>query len=881
MINNSYSIVVCENEIQANDIRLTYKKQSKINVLKIPKIKTLDNWIASEYQDYLMIEKVKKELFILNGIEEKIIWERIIRNDLKKRQENKVTDITNIAQQAINANRILSTYHIDDSELQKNMAYKEPKYFQGWRGSFQKECAQKSLITKYDFINQFTELQKQKEIIKNEKILFISLDKFKISHQKLFEAMGTNNEVINDLDWEIIKSTPIHNAFQTYDHEISAVVGWIKEKISKKKTKLLIMTPALERFQVKLQNEIDRNIQPSIFNDMQTNSILNTSLKRPLSAEPIIRAALILIKINENKLIPLKELHELMLFDNWIAEDSFLYRQYFANQLKESKKHFISLKDLQGLLKKSFSVGQKNNPQMLLDAFNIIQNNRDKWHKYNKPSNWNELIYEYLSKLNFGKISNLIHFENNNLKEFFKVLNQLNSSKVVPEKLELSEYYTYLEYYLENFVPNQPNKEAYIDIYGFYENPTKKYDAIWLMNMNDNFWPNKEEYNPFLSKKIQEKCNLFNNTYQKKFYLNKITRLSKLSPELSISFSLKDKDTVLSASPWNQNDINVHTLLRKQSISLVKHQIFIADHQAPAIEVKGELFIRGGRGCLENQNKCPAWAFYANRLGCSKYEKDEQGEVSKRAEGSLIHRALELFWEKCKSLHMLLSMSEFELSDVIKDSVTQALKEFYSDHNEMDSRLLVMQNEHLKSLLHRWLSEEKTRPEFAIDELEKPYEVKVNKIKFNITVDRIDKIRGINKLLIDYKTGKNPTSRRALFSDDLTDLQLPIYACFAPIKNLSGIAIGHINREKINLYGIISPDTEAITKQLNTKIDNPNIADWDSLLSIWRNRIEKIADQYLSGDASVTFSEKIDFTYCDILPLLRLAEKKLQFEQYD
>ncbi|MBT7690252.1 MAG: hypothetical protein HN585_05195, partial [Nitrosomonadales bacterium] len=108
MINNSYSIVVCENEIQANDIRLTYKKQSKINVLKIPKIKTLDNWIASEYQDYLMIEKVKKELFILNGIEEKIIWERIIRNDLKKRQENKVTDITNIAQQAINANRILS-----------------------------------------------------------------------------------------------------------------------------------------------------------------------------------------------------------------------------------------------------------------------------------------------------------------------------------------------------------------------------------------------------------------------------------------------------------------------------------------------------------------------------------------------------------------------------------------------------------------------------------------------------------------------------------------------------------------------------------------------------------------------------------------------------
>ena len=31
---------------------------------------------------------------------------------------------------------------------------------------------------------------------------------------------------------------------------------------------------------------------------------------------------------------------------------------------------------------------------------------------------------------------------------------------------------------------------------------------------------------------------------------------------------------------------------------------------------------------------------------------------------------------------------------------------------------------------------------------------------------------------------------------------------------------------------------------------------------------------------TVTFDENIDFAYCDILPLLRLAEKKYQFELY-
>ena len=84
------------------------------------------------------------------------------------------------------------------------------------------------------------------------------------------------------------------------------------------------------------------------------------------------------------------------------------------------------------------------------------------------------------------------------------------------------------------------------------------------MNMNDNFWPSNDEYNPFLSKKIQEKYNLFNYIHHKKLYLHKINRLTKLSPSLSISFSLKDNDTLLSASPWNKTNINTHPLIEKK-----------------------------------------------------------------------------------------------------------------------------------------------------------------------------------------------------------------------------------------------------------------------------------------------------------------------------
>ena len=126
----------------------------------------------------------------------------------------------------------------------------------------------------------FNKLQKDKEIIKDEKILFIGLDKNKKSHQDLFNQLSLGNIVKIDLDENELKATIDKNGYQDYDHEISAIISWVKEKLSKKQTKLLIMSPALDKFQIKLQNEIDRNIQPIIFQEMRSESITNSSHTR-------------------------------------------------------------------------------------------------------------------------------------------------------------------------------------------------------------------------------------------------------------------------------------------------------------------------------------------------------------------------------------------------------------------------------------------------------------------------------------------------------------------------------------------------------------------------------------------------------------------------
>ena len=47
----------------------------------------------------------------------------------------------------------------------------------------------------------------------------------------------------------------------------------------------------------------------------------------------------------------------------------------------------------------------------------------------------------------------------------------------------------------------------------------------------------------------------------------------------------------------------------------------------------------------------------------------------------------------------------------------------------------------------------------------------------------------------------------------------------------------------------------------------------------WRNSIENIARELKSGEASIRFEDEKQLAYCEVLPLLRLPERWLQYER--
>ena len=54
--------------------------------------------------------------------------------------------------------------------------------------------------------------------------------------------------------------------------------------------------------------------------------------------------------------------------------------------------------------------------------------------------------------------------------------------------------------------------------------------------------------------------------------------------------------------------------------------------------------------------------------------------------------------------------------------------------------------------------------------------------------------------------------------------------------------------------------------------------DWQSVLTHWETAIYKVAEEVCAGDASVRYMNDKDLMYCDVKPLLRLAERAYQLD---
>jgi exodeoxyribonuclease-5 len=434
------------------------------------------------------------------------------------------------------------------------------------------------------------------------------------------------------------------------------------------------------------------------------------------------------------------------------------------------------------------------------------------------------------------------------------------------------------------FQPETRGRPA-IQVLGVLESAGLEFDALWVMGMNDDLWPPPPRPSPLLPAELQRSVGSAHASAEVEldFAQRVHARLRQSAPTVIFSWAQADGNRVLRPSPLiagmpgaGDTPGDVVTLAGQLAAETPAALDLLDDALAPPV-AEGEK-VSGGSWLLRAQAICPAWAYYQFRLGGEAMEEAVEG-LDPAARGTLVHEALEAFWTATPSSDALAALGEAARNEAIAAAVAKALQSFELDRRtSLPARFRELEAARLARLLDLWLAVEAKRGQgFAVIACEQPAEVEIEGIKVRMVVDRIDQLADGRLVIIDYKTGaaidtKNWADQR------ITEPQLPIYAALVN-DEVAAVVFAKVLLDKPGFAGVadekdILPGVQGIGDDKQKIFDPAEFPDWIAVITHWRERLHAVASEVKQGRAGVVFADEKGLQYCEVLPLLRLPERR-------
>jgi len=856
-------IYLCRNSKEA--FKLSKHFDSKEKVL------ALHDFINSLFKKHANIYMPYR---ILNGIEEKLLWESSIKE--YKKSFFDLSNIENLSETAIQANRLIDQFNIGENTLKSEERSEEHTFFNAWRLIFKKYCSDKNVITFNNLLKITEEHIRNRDISIEHPLHFVNFEFIAPIEESFIEACKTQ------VDIEFFKAsqtTPYieSRVFLNEEHECMQIVEWCKTQIENNK-KILVVTPQLDQIIDRLTSMLDKTFHPETFTPSlsQEKRIYQFSLNTPLFHLSMVYLNFKLIELAARGTSKINELKNILSHSGWSESKELCRRYRLINYLERKRRGNISIKDL---IEMSELIEDLNDEIPYLKThLNQIYASHHEWRIKRNPSGWIKAFDMYLKNIQSSLLNPKDAFEESIYEVWNKTNETIASLDNLMGEISIQEMLDVLQYYLKKTTHQHQHQGNFkIDILGFHESVYEKYDATWIMNLNEHHWPIPHQYNPFIPIKIQHDRHI--STHEKR-HLNASKILDKFihtSPFVTLSYAKKMGEEEIFPSPTLYSFVS-SKLLEDTNFKYKKNKLnhefieYIEDNTSNKIEVQKT--VKSGIKLLEAQSICPAWAFYEFRLGAKRIEDEDEENLTTRLRGNLFHKTLEEFWTEYKSSSLVSALNEKELSKKIQEITHKNISIERKNYPRILSEFFNIEEMRLISYLEKWIHHELKRGDFEVKETEKNIPIHLGCLNFNIKIDRIDEVNQ-NNIVIDYKSGTTKTLNE-WFLNAYGELQMPFYALFASNKPIDAIAIGVINAAKPQWIGIGRDKDllQGIKDSTATQYQS-----WDDLIGFWRCRIDDAIKSYESGNAAVKFTREKDIAYCQVKPILRLPERILQFEQ--
>lgn len=385
-----------------------------------------------------------------------------------------------------------------------------------------------------------------------------------------------------------------------------------------------------------------------------------------------------------------------------------------------------------------------------------------------------------------------------------------------------------------------------VHVLGVLEADGIAFDQLWVCGMTRDSWPTEASPNPFIPLELQRQYDLPRSSAARELTVAKrLTENLKRGGKKNIIFScpllIEDYEMAPSSLIADLPLITITSSSVDTKYYDQKLELF-EDNLAPPLQ---EFVIKGGTATLKLQAQCPFKANAEMRLQ-AKPLLEPLNILNTAQRGSLVHAVLEQFWLQCQNHTKLLQWFAVGVKEKLKVIIENVLKLWQTRFPLiLTDTYIALEAQRLLDLIYNWLKIEAQRESFIVEKLEQRVSVKVGPLYINLQIDRIDQQNNGDIVVIDYKTGSvNPSEWD---TDPIYEPQLPLYAVYAT-DDIVAAAVALLHPTNLRL---IWADTK--------KQD-------------WKDRLEKIAQQFVAGDATVhPYSPKV-CKHCNLQALCRIYD---------
>jgi ATP-dependent helicase/nuclease subunit B len=418
--------------------------------------------------------------------------------------------------------------------------------------------------------------------------------------------------------------------------------------------------------------------------------------------------------------------------------------------------------------------------------------------------------------------------------------------------------------------------DAPITLTDAHDDPLVHYDSIWVAGLDASQWPAPARPDVFIPTMLQIAAGVPWATAkgQSQVARGSFAAWRARTSNLICSWAALDGDAHRTPSPLLAR-IGGATDYTPATIFLPLAAQWAGAETEAVLDDAGipwnrALQVAGGVRTLELQAECGFHAYGELRLDARVLEDPEPG-IDPRDRGNLLHRALHLVWQRFQTHFRLFTTELPERTSLIAEDVAAAIRYVFRGDVPNDLAAAVERERfRLEQLIGTLLARELTRPQFDVADMEVKRDCQIAGGRFQLRIDRVDKLQGGGYAILDYKSG-TPRSPR-WEGEKIRNPQLLAYLhaeSRRPIEGLANVFLTH-NTAKFSgkcVHSNLLPDIRGVGKSGEDEIVTR--ARWEQLRTEWLATVERLASEYLAGTARVQPAPDV----CRLCPLTILCRR--------